>query len=78
MKKHNVISDTNSEVTHVFVEGKLRHAVIKTLVIANEPEQPAINGFELVATTNRKIIRGEFAGYYEGRVYTNTYYMFLD
>jgi hypothetical protein len=71
MKKHDIISNTNSEITHVMFENKLRHAIVKTLIIANDSTHPDIDNFLFIEVYKR-------ASYYEGKVYTNTYYMFLD
>jgi len=75
-----IISEEDSNIEHLLVEGRVRHVIIKT-VQKTTPEIGSYNEFDIANVSSRRTIRGEFQGkeFYDApRVYTHVYYKFLD
>ena len=81
------ISETDSEIIHVLdtkrtgmsygAWGKVNH-VIQKIVKTTSASAPEYVDFALIKKESRKIRGGEFDDYYTGRLYTYTYYKYLD
>lgn len=73
-----IVSNTNSDITHVMENSFLRHVIYRTIQICNSSKTPEIDGFALVSHNKRKIMGNEFDGYYEGRLTTYKFVKYLD
>lgn len=79
-KTTNIISEVDSDIEHIVVDGSLRHVVRKMILVANDPtiQDLSTNGFVFLGCGTRKIKDDEFDGRYEGKLYTFHYIRYLD
>lgn len=76
----NVMAFGDSDITHLYADGLVKHVIYRTFILNNVKEPPSFEneGFVFVETEQEKISNGEYDAYFSGRKYIHKYIKYLD
>lgn len=79
-KAESIMAFGDSEITHLYADGLVRHVIYRTLVLNNVKIAPSYidDGFVWLETNQKNIGHNEYDGYFSGKKYIHKYIKFLD